>query len=350
MKRLLFLLAACGGSQAPVETPTLSTGSATTTAATEVTWSELDGAIKVVTVKSDDQTQVASVKLLLAGEVGKPLDRRRLRDELSQLVGSKGIADATATAIQLADGIELVITVRPEPALHALTAHEAGGADIPLPGQLATATGLPLDPNVLDAVVNQLREQYLAKGFTAVTATWKQTEAKQTDTAAHQVDVAIEVTPGKASTVTSVAMKGNKKLKQGDLVKVVTIGPNSPFNSDAMDRAVVALTTYYYDHGFINITVTAPVPAGRPAVATFVITEGDQFRLGKVEVTGVPAADARKYLAMLSIKKGDVFSRSAVQKGIQKIQAAVAKEVDPITHLDIAKKTIDLELAVPKSP
>lgn len=345
MKRLLLLLVACGGSQTPVETPTLSTGSATSAAATEVSWSELDGAIKAVTVKSDDQTQVASVKLLLAGEVGKALDRRRLRGELSQIVGSKGIADATATAIQLADGIELVITVKPQPALHALTAHEAGGADIPLPGQLATATGLPLDPNVLDAVVNQLREQYLAKGFTAVTATWK-----QTDTAGHQVDVAIEVTPGKASTVTSVAMKGNKKVRQADLVKLVTIDPKSPFNTDAMDRAVVALTQYYYDHGFINITVTAPAPAGGPAVATFMITEGDQFRLGKLEITGVAPADAKKYLAMLPIKKGDVFNRSAVQKGIEKIQAAIAKQVEPNTHLDIAKKTIDLELAVPKSP
>ncbi|MEO8840622.1 MAG: POTRA domain-containing protein [Kofleriaceae bacterium] len=345
MKRFLVLLAACGGTPTTVDVPTLPTGSATTAAPTEVAWSELDGPIKIVTVKSDDQTQVASVKQLFAGEVGKPLDRRRLRGELSQVVGSKGIADATVTAIQLADGVELVITVKPQPALHALTAHEAGGADLPLPGQLATATGLPLDPKVLDAVVAQLREQYLAKGFTAVAATWK-----QTDTAGHQVDVAIEVTPGKASTVTSVAMKGNKKLKQADLVKVVAIEPNSPFSTDAMDRAVVALTTYYYDHGFINIAVTAPSPTGGPSVATFVITEGDQFRVGKLEVTGVPPEDAKKYLAMIAIKKGDVFSRSAIQTGIEKIQAAVAKEVDPITHLDIVKKTVDLELAVPKSP
>jgi outer membrane protein assembly factor BamA len=158
------------------------------------------------------------------------------------------------------------------------------------------------------------------------------------------------VTPGKASTVTSVAMKGNKKVKQADLVKLVTIAPNSPYLAPAMDNAVDALVTYYQDHGFINITVTAPTPTGGPAVATFAINEGDQFHVGKLEVTGVSAEDAKKYLAMLAVKKGDVFSRSAIKKGIDKIQAAVAKEVDPITHLDIVKKTIDLQLAVPKSP
>jgi outer membrane protein insertion porin family len=346
MKRLLFLLAACGGPPTTVDLPALPTGSATTAPPpSEVAWSELDGNIKTVTVKSDDPTQVASVKQLLAGEIGKPLDRRRLRGELSQIVGSKGIADATASAIQLADGVELVIAVKPQPALHALTAHEVGGADIPLLGQLATATGLPLDPTLLDQVVDGLRIDYLAKGFTAVSATWK-----QTDVAGHQVDVAIEVTPGKATTVTSVAMKGNKKLKQADLAKLVTIAPSSPFISKAVDNAVDALVAYYQDHGFLNVTITAPAPTGGPAVATFAINEGDQFRLGKLEITGVPPEDAKKYLAMLAMKKGDVFSRSTIQKGIDKIHAAVAKEVDPITHLDIVKKTIDLELAVAKSP
>jgi outer membrane protein insertion porin family len=345
MKYVLLFLAACGGPPTTVDMPTLPTGSAAPAPPTEVAWSELDGNIKTVTVKSDDPTQVASVKQLLAGEVGKPLDRRRLRGELSQIVGSKGIADATASAIQLADGLELVITVKPQPPLHALTAHEVGGADIPLLGQLATATGLPLDPVLLDKVVDELHTDYLAKGFTDVSATWK-----QTDVAGHKVDVAIEVTPGKPSTVTSVAMKGNKKLKQSDLVKLVTIAPNSPFISKAVDNAVDALVTYYQDHGFLNITVTAPAPTGGPAVATFAINEGDQFRLGKLEVTGVPPEDAKKYIAMLAMKKGDVFSRSTIQKGIDKIQTAVAKQVDPITHLDIVKKTIDLELAVAKSP
>jgi len=348
VKRLLLVLAACGGGGGAQLTPTLpSTGSATTGPPPQVKWNELDGTVKSVTVKSDDQTQVVTIKQLLAGEVGKPLDRPRLRGELGKLIGAKGIADVDADAIQLEDGIELVVTVTPQPALHALTAHELGGADIPLPGQIATATGLPLDPILLDAVVNQLRTQYLAKGFTEVAATWKQTDA-----AAHQVDVAIEVTPGKASTVTTIAMKGNKKVKQADLVKAIgaLLTPSSPFNADAVDRAVLALTTYYYDNGFINVTIATPKPTGGPSPATFDIVEGDQFHVGKVEITGVPPEDAKKYLAMLAVKKGDIFSRSKIQAGLEKVQIAVAREVDPITHLDITKKTIDLEFAVPKSP
>jgi outer membrane protein insertion porin family len=346
MNKLLFLLAACGNAPQHVDTPLPPVnGSAAPVVATKVAVSELDGNIKTITVKSDDQTQAQSLKSLLAPEVGKPLNRARLRDELDQVFGTKGIADITVDAVQLDDGIELVLAIKPQPALHSLTAHEAGGADLPLPGQLATATGLPLDPLLLDAVVTQLREDYLAKGYTDVSATWAQTTLPT-----HQVDVAIEVNPGKATTVTSVAMKGNKKLKQADLVKAVAVPVNAPYSAEVMDRAVLVLTTYYYDHGFINVQVSPPAPSGGAGAATFTIIEGDQYRIGKLDITGVTPAEAKKYLAMLKLKKGDVFSRASITNGLEKIQADAKRAVEPITKLDPDKHTIDIELQLPKSP
>lgn len=342
MKRLLFLLlAACGGAdhsqhpQLPEDKP------AETAPPTDVTWRELDGAVKKITVKSDDQTQVAAIDQLLADLVGKPLDRQKLRGELAQIVGSRGVADASIEGIQLADGVELVVTVRPQPALHAITAHEAGGAEIPLPGALATATGMPLDPQLLQKVVAEIRDGYLAKGYVDVQVTWKQAEV-----ATKAVDVAIEATPGKASTITGVAFKGNKKLAAKDLEKQAAIAKGSPFSTDAIDRAVLALQTFYFDRGFINVLITAPKPSGGPGVATFEIAEGDQYRVGKLSVSGT--GDDKKNLALVAVKAGDVFSRSKIQAGIEKLQQTLQKSVEPVSSIDPAKKTIDLELKVSK--
>jgi len=347
VKRVLFvLLAACGGGGGGGQlTPTLpTTGSGGP--APEVAWKELEGNVKTLTVKSDDQTQVAAAKQMLAPELGKPLDRARLREELASVLQIKGVGDATAGAVQLADGIELVITLAPARALHALTAKEIGGGDVPLPGQLATATGLPLDPKLLAAVVAQLREQYLAKGFTDVAVTWNQADA-----GTNQVDVAIAIAPGKATTITTIEFKGNAHAKKADLLKALdgTLAASSPWSTDHVDRATLLLSSYYYDHGYINVAIDAPKPSGNAAPATFAITEGDQFRIGKISVSGVPEADAKKYLALVTARKGDVFSRSAVQQGIIKIQEAVQAQVEPITNIDPKKKTIDLELKVMKS-
>ena len=86
----------------------------------------------------------------------------------------------------------------------------------------------------------------------------------------------------------------------------------------------------------------------------FTISEGDQFRVGKLDVTGVSAADAKKYLALVGVKSKDIFSRSAIVAGVQKITEAVhangmtTANVLPLTKLDTAKKTIDLTLEVTK--
>jgi len=346
VKRLVFvLLAACGGHTGNTDHPTLPPVTTPTGPAPEVAWNQIEGSVKTVTVKSDDTTEAAAAKQMLAGEVGKPLDRARLREELTQVLGIKGVGDVTASAVQLADGVELVVTLVPSRNLRGLTAKEVGGQDIPLPGLLSTAAGLPLDPSLLSKVVAEVRAEYLAKGYTDVQVAWKATDVEK-----NQVDVSIEITPGKATTITTVEFKGNAHAKKTDLLKAMegTVVASSPWNNDLVDRALLQLSSYYYDHGFINVAVDPPKPSGGSAPALFTIIEGDQFRLGKIDVKGVPDADAKKYLAMVTLKKGDVFSRKSMQDGIIKIQNTAQTQVEPVTNIDPKKKTIDVTLDLTK--
>jgi outer membrane protein insertion porin family len=340
---LALALAACGGTPKVVDTPILD--KKPEPPAGPVEWTALVGPVKAIDVVAQDATLGARIKELLAAEVGKPIDRRRLRGELAQVLALKGVADVTASGKQLDEGVAIVIDVIAQPALHSLVAHETSGQTIPLPGQLAAAMGLPVDPGLIDALVDQLRTQYLAKGFTDVDVGWKQSEAL-----ANEVDVTVEVTPGKASTITTVEFKGNAHAKKPELVKAIGDGvaANAPWNTDQVERATLLITAFYYDHGFVNVAVETPKPTGTAAPIVFAITEGDQYRIGKIEVTGVSADDAKKYLALAGAKKGDVFSRTALTTGITKIQDASKMQVLPLTTVDAKKKTIDLKLEVSK--
>jgi outer membrane protein insertion porin family len=334
---------ACGGPPKVVDQPVLDKKPEPPPAPIE--WPALAGSVKAIDVVAQDATLGARIKELLAAELGKPVDRRRLRGELAQVLALKGVADVTASGRQLDDGVALVIEITAQPALHALVAREVGGEAIPLPGQLAAAIGLPVDPGLVDALADQLRTQYLAKGYTDVAVAWK-----QSDVATNQVDVTVEVTPGKASTITTVEFKGNAHAKKADLVKAIGDGvaASSPWNIDQVERASLLITAYYYDHGYVNVAVQTPKPSGTAGPAVFTITEGDQFRIGKLEITGVSAEDSKKYLALAGAKKGDVFSRTALATGIGKIQDASKLLVTPLTTVDTKKKTIDLKLEVSK--
>ena len=339
------LVAACGGSPPTTETVPLDQKPPPPSV---VEWSKLVGPIKAVDVSSPDATLVAHVKEAVASVVGKPLDRAALRIALTNTLALQGVAEVSAKGTQLADGIQLIINVVPEPTLHALAAREVGGADLPLPGQLTSAIGLPVDPALLDALGIQLRDQYLAKGFTNASVEWKQTAA-----GSGAVDVAVEVTPGKASIITGLDFKGNAHVKKADLVKAVGEGfaPSSPWNTDVITRGSLAISGYYYDHGYINVAVEEPPPPGQPGEVVYTISEGDQFRLGKLEVTGVSPADTKKYLAMIKLKPGEIFNRQAVADGLAKINEALSDSgqfVSPDTNIDTKKKVIDLKFKVSK--
>ncbi len=362
MKQLaLMVLVACGGggtAQTPVAKP-VAHSEVPAGPPPAVDWTALVGPIKSVSVTTPDHTLAPRVKGLLASEVGKPIDRRRLRGVLTQVLALSGVADVTASATQLPDGVELVVEVVPQPLLHALTAREVGAADtrgvgaadIVTPGQLATAIGLPIDLALLDAVARQLRDQYLGRGFVDATVDWKQTPAGK-----GQVDITIEVTPGKASTVASLDFKGNVHAKRDDLLKALNsdLVTGTPWDLDRVERASLLVASYYYDHGYVNVTVDAPKPVGGPSPAVFTISEGDQYRVGKLEVSGVSPADAKKYLPLVGLKSKDIFSRSAIVAGVQKIADAVHAagmtnaNVLPVTKVDTAKKTIDLTLEITK--
>ena len=240
-----------------------------------------------------------------------------------------------------------MITVAPMPTLHELVAREVGGAAIPLPGQLTGANGLALDPALLDSVSAMLRDQYLAKGCTEVAVEWKQTDAGK-----GQADVTIEITPGRASTITAVEFKGAQKVKSAELEKVIKddVAPNAPFSTLHVEHAALMIAAYYYDRGFVMVKIDAPKPAGTAGAAVFTIIEGAQFRLGKVEIKGASADDAKKYRALVKARTGDVFSRSVLADAIQKIQVeAKGMVVTPLTEVKAEKKLIDLTIEISKA-
>ena len=339
MKRLLLLLAACGGAAPDAKKPAPPPAKPAS-GPVDVAWDKLEGPVKEVTVKAADATLAPKIQTLLAGQIGKPLDRGALRDQVSQVFAMQGVGDVLVRGIQRDDGITLELEITPQPAVHALTATQADGTAVPLPGQLAAAIGLPLDPVLLDTVAGQLRDHFVGDGYPDAAARWT------TKPVGSQVDVALVVTPGTRVVIDHVDLAGNAHAKAADLLKAMDL-PAGPWNQARVERAALQIDAYYYDHGFVNVSVDTPVPSAAPK---FTIKEGDQFKIGKLSIKDASPADEKKWLALLGVKKGDVFSRAAMTAGMQKLQDATkAADITPVTKLDPAKKTIDVSFEIQKS-
>ena len=335
MKRLLIVLAACGGTATPVTAPAPQASKA---APADVAWDALEGPVKEVTVNAPDATLVAKIQPLVAGVVGKPLDRAALREATSQAFVLPGVGDIVVRGVQRDDGIQLELDVTPQPTVHEVR-EDILDTGVRLPGHVEAATGRPLEPARLDAQSAQLREQLVADGYAEASVRWT------TKPAGNQVDVVVTVTPGPRIVIDHVGLAGNAHAKTADLLEAMDL-PAGPWDQARVDRATLQLNSYYFDHGYVNVAVEAPAPSATP---TFTIKEGDQFRIGKLSIKDAKPADEKKWLALLGVKKGDVFSRAAMTTGVQKLQAATKSDVEPETKLDDKKKTIDIVFTLQKS-
>lgn len=335
-------IAATPGGAAPVRPPPAPAP------AKQVAWTELSGTIKRVDVTSArDKTLVHHAKELFEPEIGKPLDRWRLRDVLAKLMAVHGVADVELRGEQLADGIALVVDITGQPIVHGFAAREAGGAAIALPGQLATAVGLPLDPALLDSIADDLRSRYRRRGFRDAVAGWRTTKLG----GGGEVDVAIEVDTGKLTTIDGAQFRGASHAKQADLVAALgsELAPNTPWLDDRVERLAQLVTDWYLDRGFVNVKVKVAPPAGEHGPIVFTIDEGDLFKLGKLDFAGVPAKEAKRLVGRLGIKRGDAFSRAKIADAMKKLGTELhGAAVTPITNVDTAKKTIDIRFEISK--
>jgi outer membrane protein insertion porin family len=348
---LVVCMAGCGGPTGSGRTTPTPPKPATTAVAPPSpaivdTATGLSGPITTIRVETSNQAQRTEVQAVLGGLTGKPIERDQLRAALTRVMQLPGVADVAARGVQRADGIELVVELTGYPVMRSLTAIEHGGAPISL-GMAAVPTNSPLDPQRLTTLAASLRDRYLSSGHLDAEATWRQTVV------ANGVAVVIEVTPGVASTIASVAFTGNtisSKLLLGLTSPLLVTG--QPVLVEQLERAGRALEEHYWNAGYATIQVQVPAPITGKNALVFKLTEGPKFKIGAIAITGLPAVEVANQLTLFAVKQGDVFSRNAIVAGRDRILAALAASgypnatVDPITQLDLERKTIGLTLEI----
>jgi outer membrane protein assembly factor BamA len=346
---IYLALASCGGAGSP-RPPALS-HRAPLTPPPEVSWDQLVGPIRAVDVTSASHRLVPKAREVLAHEVGRDLDRDRLRGQLETLLAQPGVFDVTVRGVQLDDGIRLVVDVAPQPAIRAIAAREVGGNDVALPAHFAGALGL-LDRAAMSQLVDELRDDYQHRGFYEVAIAWRAKPAEHKG----EVDVSIDVAPGEASIIDAIVFHGNEHANAADLELALAgeIAAGSPWITDRIERARLLLFAYYWDVGYAKVQIDSSHPTAGRVPLVFEIREGPRFQLGKLTVTGIPADQTKSYLAQLGVKRGDLFSRRKIAAGAQALAAFARKNgitdpnVSELSKIDLEHKTIDFSFEISK--
>src|SRR5262249_25336910 len=155
----------------------------------------------------------------------------------------------------------------------------------------------------------------------------------------NRVDLVFEITEGAKTGVKTIEFVGNRaysSYRLKDVIKTSETGllaflqTGDIYDPDRLEADRELLRRFYLKHGYIDVRIVSAMgeydPNRRGFVITFMIEEGEQYRVGTVEVqSSIRPLDAALLRPRLRTYSGDIYNAEAVEKTIEDMTIEAAK-------------------------
>ena len=194
-----------------------------------------------------------------------------------------------------------------------------------------------IDPGLIRRVSGVVHDVYAEKGYEFVEV---KPEIKPIEGGPKLVNVTFHITEGPKVKIRQVDFVGNSAIKDSKLERQMKenkagrfsfILGNGTYKADKFEEDADKVVAYYRDRGYIEARVGQPelkiLEDSRDSKTRFVelripVTEGQKYRIGKIEFDGNKIVKSEGLRPLFQIKEGDIYSEKKVRKGFEK-----AKEV-----------------------
>jgi outer membrane protein insertion porin family len=165
-------------------------------------------------------------------------------------------------------------------------------------------------------------------------------EPKIIDLPNSRVDLVFEITEGEKTDVKTINFVGNhaySSYRLKDEIKTVETGllaflqVANIYDPDRIEADRELLRRFYLKHGYIDVRVVSAVgeydPVQKGFTITFTINEGEQYRIGSVDVhSKIPALSPRLLEPRLRMSSGDVYNAELIEKSVEDMTIEAARQ------------------------
>lgn len=183
----------------------------------------------------------------------------------------------------------------------------------------------------------------------------------------NQAVVEILIEEGRRLLISKIAFEGNRAFTDKELKGLMStkeqwflsfLTNRGVLDQDVLTNDLALLASHYYDHGYINHKIDEPVILRRRDGLEVVIRihEGEQYRVGKVEIGGDLIEDGEKLLGRVGLTTGQIFRGRRLREDIATLSEIYSNkgfafvQVEPVTRVHEQQKTVDVALVINRGP
>ena len=287
---------------------------------------------------------------------GDPLDDKQVVFAIRELYKTGFFAD-----VQLfRDGDVLVVRVKERPSITDISFD--GNSDIDdetleeaMKG-VGLAKGRIFNRSLLEKLTQELEGVYFSQGKYNVKIDAEVEELEQ-----NRVNIDIKISEGIKSLIKQINIIGNEVFEDNQLLDEIQLGIPSAlaFFSDAdeyskpkLQADLESIRSYYLDRGYIKFNVDSTqvsiTPDKKDIYVTINVSEGEQFTVGEVQLTGDLVINKNVLEQLISTKTDDIFSRKLMTQSQKAIEDRVGMtgyafaKVAVLPQINEADRTISL--------
>ena len=267
-----------------------------------------------------------------------------------------------------ADGDVLVIEVTERPAVSRIDieGNQAIKTDDLLDSlrRAGIVEGDVLKRATLDQLEQAIQRQYTSRGRYDATVSSQIIEQDR-----NRVGLKISIYEGSVATISRIAIVGNEAFDDDRLLDEMSLtepgvftwfSGSDNYETEKLSADVEAIRSYYLNRGYVNVEVSEPqVELSENLEDVFItitVNEGQEFRVGAVNVGGDQPIDLSVAVEEMTLQSGEIFSRRLVNEAVNTMSkklgdAGYARaQVRAVPEINDETQTVDVTLVVTPGP
>lgn len=200
--------------------------------------------------------------------------------------------------------------------------------------EIGLAEGRVFNRSLMDRVEQEMRQQYFARGFYAVTIKPTVTPLER-----NRVGIRFDVIEGKPARIREINLIGNQSFPDKKLLDLFALGPApwyafftsaDQYSRQKLSADLEALRNFYQDQGYLGFNIDSTqvsiTPDKENIYITINIAEGKKYTFTGFKLAGTFVVPEKELEKLVTVKPGSTFSRKGVTESTKAIIDRLAND------------------------
>ncbi len=321
-----------------------------------------DERIVRIEFKGNRKIEASAIQQVLKSATGKIFTDEDLSADIKAIYKMGYFEDVTAEVAEVPEGKAITFLVEEKPMITEIRIQ--GNKEVKrddIEGAMSVRNRQTVNLEKLKTDTGKIKALYDSKGFYNAEINYAVEKGGERD-----VHVVVTITENEKLFIRGISFEGNRAFTTKELKNMMATNEWGIFHfftesgllkKDQLKQDVGKLNAFYLNNGFINAQIGEPVISyDRDGIRIkILVSEGKQFRVGKIAIGGDELATPRgDLLAKLQIRKKDFYAREAIMKDMDYLtqvcndEGYAGADVVPRTEPQEKDLTVDVTYEVKK--